>query len=150
MSEMRNLSVADWCCVRIRNIPAEHMVLPAQAMACMISGLEPASVTQGWNPSDGTLLAETVANKVLHAVVKVCLPSFYCARVVNASAPHSLSFVIGSQPSDHYFHSVCWFVCLILCLFVCLCRVFLSRLWSDFDQTRTYVVRLGLFVSPRI
>jgi len=25
-----------------------------------------------------------------------------------------------------------------------LCRVFLSRLWSDFDQTRTYVIRLGL------
>ena len=35
-------------------------------------------------------------------------------------------------------------------LSVCLCRVFLSRLWSDFDQTRTYVVCLGLVVSPRI
>jgi len=31
---------------------------------------------------------------------------------------------IGSRPSDHYFRSVCWLVC----LFVCLCRVFLSRL----------------------
>jgi len=29
-------------------------------------------------------------------------------------------------------------------LSVCLCRVFLSRLWSDFDQTRTYVICLGL------
>jgi len=29
-------------------------------------------------------------------------------------------------------------------LFVCLCRVFLSRLWSDFDQTWTYVICLGL------
>jgi len=29
-------------------------------------------------------------------------------------------------------------------LFVCLCRVFLSRLWSDFDQTWTYVMCLGL------
>jgi len=29
-------------------------------------------------------------------------------------------------------------------LFVCLCSVFLSRLWSDFDQTRTYVICLGL------
>jgi len=38
---------------------------------------------------------------------------------------------IGSRPSDHYFRSVC--------LSVCLCRVFLSRLRSDFDQTRTYV-----------
>ena len=35
-------------------------------------------------------------------------------------------------------------------LFVCLCRVFLSRLWSDFDQTWTYVICLGLVVSPRI
>jgi len=33
--------------------------------------------------------------------------------------------------------SVCWFVCLSVCLFVCLCRVFLSCLWSDFDQTMT-------------
>jgi len=53
---------------------------------------------------------------------------------------------IGSRPSDHYFRSVCWFVC----LFVCLCRVFLSCLWSDFDQTWTYVICLGLVVSRRI
>ena len=39
---------------------------------------------------------------------------------------------------------------LSVCLFVCLCRVFLSRLWSDFDQTNTYVICLGLIVSPRI
>jgi len=30
-------------------------------------------------------------------------------------------------------------VCLSVCLFVCLCRVFLSRLRSDLDQTRTHV-----------
>jgi len=35
-------------------------------------------------------------------------------------------------------------------LSVCLCRVFLSRLWSDFDQTRTHVICLDLVVSPRI
>ena len=40
--------------------------------------------------------------------------------------------IFGSRPSDHYFRGVCWFVC----LFDCLCRVFLSRLWSDIDQTR--------------
>jgi len=34
-------------------------------------------------------------------------------------------------------------------LSVCLCRVFLSRLWSDFDQTRTHVTCLGLVVSLR-
>ena len=37
-----------------------------------------------------------------------------------------------------------------VCLSVCLCRVFLSRLQSDFDQTRTHVMCLGLVVSPRI
>jgi len=59
------------------------------------------------------------------------------ARFVNR---RSCKCSFGSRPSDHYFRSVCWSVC----LFVCLCRVFLSRLWSDFDQTRTYVIRLGL------
>jgi len=39
---------------------------------------------------------------------------------------------------------------LSVCLSVCLYRVFLSRFWSDFDQTRTYVICLGLVVSPRI
>jgi len=37
-----------------------------------------------------------------------------------------------------------------VCLSVCLCRVFLSRLWSDFNQTRTYVICLDLVVSPSI
>ena len=41
-------------------------------------------------------------------------------------------------------------VCLSVCLFVCLCGVFLSRPRSDFDQTWTYVICLGLVVSPRI
>jgi len=41
-----------------------------------------------------------------------------------------------SRPSDHYFRSAC--------LFICLCRVFLSRLWSAFDQTRTHVICMGL------
>ena len=53
---------------------------------------------------------------------------------------------------------ICWFTakwplfssCLLACLFVCLCRVFLSRLWSDFNQIWTYVICLGLVVSPRI
>jgi len=49
-----------------------------------------------------------------------------------------LTQFIGSRPSDHYFRSVC--------LFVCLCRVFLSGLWSDFGQTRTYVICLRLVV----
>jgi len=63
------------------------MDLPAQAMACMISGLEPASMTKAWNPNDGALLAEIVANKVLHAVVKVCLLHAYFLL----TTPHSVS-----------------------------------------------------------
>jgi len=47
---------------------------------------------------------------------------------------------IGSRPSDHYFRSVC----LSVCLFVCLCIFFLSRLLSDFGQTRTHVICLCL------
>jgi len=65
----------------------------------------------------------------------------------NSNFSHYLQFVVlyvGSWPSDHYFHSVCLSVCSFVCLSVCLCRVFLSRLWSDFDQTRTYVMCLGL------
>jgi len=27
----------------------------------------------------------------------------------------NIYYVIGSQPSDHYFRSVCWFVCLFVC-----------------------------------
>ena len=55
-----------------------------------------------------------------------------------------LVIIIGSRPSDHHFRSVCWFVCLFVC------AEFLSRLWSNFDKTRTYVIRLGLVVSPII
>ena len=51
---------------------------------------------------------------------------------------------IDSRPSDHYFRSVCLFVCLFVG------AVFLSRLWSDFDQTRIHVICLGLVVFPRI
>jgi len=52
----------------------------------------------------------------------------------------SVTVLFGSRPSDHYFRSVCLSVC----------AVFLSRLWSDFNQTRTHVMCLGLVVSPRI
>ena len=41
-------------------------------------------------------------------------------------------------------------VIFVVCLSVCLCRVFLSRLRSDVDQTRTRVSCPGLVVSRRI
>jgi len=37
-----------------------------------------------------------------------------------------------------------------VCLSACLCRVFLSHLRSDLDQTRTHVTCPDLVVSPRI
>jgi len=45
--------------------------------------------------------------------------------------------IVGSRPSDHYFRSVCWFVCLSVCRFVCLfvCAEFFSavRFRSNLD-----------------
>jgi len=52
--------------------------------------------------------------------------------------------LVHGQVTIIFVVSVCSFVCLSVCLSVCLCRVFLSRLWSDFDQTRKYVICLGL------
>ena len=51
------------------------------------------------------------------------------AAVCHKTNKQLLDYIVGSRPSDHYFRSVCWFVCLLVC------AVFLSRLWSDFDQT---------------
>ena len=71
-------------------------------------------------------------------------------------------FVIVKVYNFQIFTKLAWYMALLVHsqvtiifvvsvgLFVCLCRVFLSRLWSDFDQTRTYVTCLGLVVSPRI
>ena len=72
-------------------------------------------------------------------------PKIYALAAISASVPHKhismcCNAIIDSRPSDHYFRSVS----LSVCLSVCLCRVFLSRLRSDFDQTWTYVICLGL------
>ena len=70
----------------------------------------------------------------------------------------SLSIVFTDQDSHRIFwakrflvHGQVTIIFVVsVCLSVCLCRVFLSRLWSDFDQTRTHAICLGLVVSPRI
>ena len=59
---------------------------------------------------------------------------------------HGVSLLVHGQVTIIFVVSVG----LSVCLFVCLCRVLLSRLWSDFDQTRSYVICLDLVVSPRI
>ena len=83
-------------------------------------------------------------NNSLHQrlTARLCL---YCTitwkhNVIHTKRRYITYCIVGSRPSDHYFRSVC--------LSVCLCRVFLSRLWSDFDQTRTCIICLGLVVSP--
>ena len=67
----------------------------------------------------------------------------HCHKLKGYTAVGDGVICFGSRPSDHYFRSV-----LSVCLFVC--AVFLSRLRSDLDQTRTHVTCPGLVVSPRI
>jgi len=56
--------------------------LPAQAMACMVSGLQPINMTQGSNLNgrDGALLAE-MANEIIgmliDCLVTDCLSNLY-------------------------------------------------------------------------
>jgi len=61
--------------------------------------------------------------------------------------PSSPEHVVGSRPSDHYFRSVRWFVCLFVCSFV----QFFSAVFDPISiKLGHYVMRLGLVVSPRI
>ena len=73
---------------------------------------------------------------------RLCLQNQHDSAQTEVSTVTFIHRSLGSRPSDHYLRSVC--------LSVCLCRVFLSRLWADFDQTWTHVICLGLVVSPRI
>jgi len=71
----------------------------------------------------------------------VCCGSWpYLEWLWKADHHGRLQFLVHSQVTIIFVVSVG--------LSVCLCRVFLSRLWSDFDQTWTYVVCLGLVESP--
>ena len=44
-------------------------------------------------------------------------PWFQASDVVSqyVVSVHYSYLLVGSRPSDHYFHSVCWFVCLFVC-----------------------------------
>jgi len=62
-----------------------------------------------------------------------------------APVPHTFAYLlVHGQVTIIFVVSVCLFVCLSVCLFVCFCTVFLSRLRSDFDQTRKHVTCPGL------
>jgi len=71
--------------------------------------------------------------KLLWPLVKI---SMLCI-LMSLTVSHSLyvKMLVHGQVTIIFVVSVGLFVC----LFVCLCRVFLSCLWSDFDQTWTYV-----------
>ena len=70
-----------------------------------------------------------------------CLPfaenSTYChtATIQSHQDTTLLTQLVHGQVTIIFVVSVCLSLCLPVCLFVC--AVFLSRLWSDFDQTRT-------------
>jgi len=51
---------------------------------------------------------------------------------------------VGSRPSDHYFRSVCWFVCLFVC------AEFFSAVFDPISIKLGHVICLGLVVSARI
>jgi len=84
---------------------------------------------------------------VIFTVYFIFYPAFSMCAVIIFSYCY---FLVHGQVTIILVVSVCLSVCLSICLSVCLCRGFLSRLWSDFDQTRTHVICLGLVVSPRI
>ena len=52
--------------------------------------------------------------------------------------------ITGSRPNDHYFRSVCWFVCLFVC------AEFFSAVFDPTAIKLGHVICLGLVVSPRI
>jgi len=82
---------------------------------------------------------------LLHCyILKTCIDycSIHSLAVFTLFTTVQVAFLVHGQVTISFVVSVC--------LSVCLCRVFLSHLWSDFDQTRTYVICLGLVVSPRI
>ena len=96
-----------------------------------------------------TVMVTSAKSHISEAIVGLHIFDRVCLHTNRESVrqevwPIMLRF--GSRLSDHYFLGVCLFAC----LFVCLCRVFLSRLRSDLDQTRTHVTCPGPVVSPRI
>jgi len=72
--------------------------------------------------------ARTHHIKVLH--IYTVSPAIAGGQILLVQGQVTIIFVVSAGSS--------------VCLFVCLCRVFVSCLWSDFDQTRRYVICLDL------
>jgi len=63
---------------------------------------------------------------------RVCLVvcQVLCSKMVNVTSCEGFLILFGSRPSDHYFRSVCWFVCLFVQSFS---QPSLIRFWSNLD-----------------
>jgi len=66
------------------------------------------------------------------------------AAVCHKTNKQLLDYIVGSRPSDHYFRSVCWFVCLFVC------AEFFSAVFGPISIKLGHVICLGLVVFLRI
>ena len=81
-----------------------------------------------------------------YTLCAVLFTAFLCYLLSFVTTPVAelLFYIVGSRPSDHYFRSVCWFVCLFVC------AEFFSAVFDPISIKLTYVICLGLVVLPRI
>ena len=61
--------------------------------------------------------------------------SHYLNRI-ESTASRLRTFAVDSRPSDHYFRSVSWFVCLFVCLFVQTAEFFSAIVVSLYNADR--------------
>ena len=75
------------------------------------------------NPHSTTTIHLTAVHNSSQILYRCCrspipMKVWHPKRVLTSSFSPAISTFVGSRPSDHYFRSVCWFVCLSVCLFV--------------------------------
>jgi len=75
-------------------------------------------------------------------------PCNWTKALLTPAAVHTLCILLQTILLVHGQVTIIFVVS--VCLSACLCRVFLSRLRSDLDQTRTHVTCPGLVVSRKI
>jgi len=105
----------------------------------------------------GSGYRSTLVNKTVKVYTMFCLKMIFACEVYLSNKSSSELICTSRWPSDRWCPCLRFVVIyaellvhgqvtIIFVVSVCLslCRVFLSRLWSDCDQTRTYVICLGL------
>jgi len=134
-----SLTTGRCCCDAINSRGADHAVMHW----IQLLGSAPAPTSPARTPLG--LTARTGFSEKLSSVLSSSI-RYSCRADKELKNSMMLEQLVHGQVTIIFVVSVG----LSVCLFVCLCRVFLSSLWSDFDQTWTYVICLGLVVSPRI